>query len=166
MFMDRRSTFASMGNTDSESDALSDADTESVAVDESADFVVLDAVKPNTRLRTRSRLETCQTMLVEYGNQGGDGCLHEHNLCSQIYNVFHCLISSPDILSQHLCVNTYSIEQFKSNVFSQSYVTFNNLWHDFFYHLMIFHLLFRLIGINSFIDIILDFFMLGVWINL
>ena len=68
-----RSTFASMRNTDSESDAESDADTESVVVDESADSVVWDAVKPNARLRTRSRLETCQTMLVEYGNQGGDG---------------------------------------------------------------------------------------------
>ena len=69
----RRSTFASMRNTDSEFDAESDADTESVVVDESADSVVWDAVKPNARLRTRSRLETCQTMLVEYGNQGGDG---------------------------------------------------------------------------------------------
>ena len=69
----RRSTFASMRNTDSESDAESDADTESVVVDESADSVVWDAAKPNARLRTRSRLETCQTMLVEYGNQGGDG---------------------------------------------------------------------------------------------
>ena len=63
-----------MRNTDSESDTESDADTESVVVDESADSVVWDAVKPNARLRTRSRLETCQTMLVEYGNQGGDGC--------------------------------------------------------------------------------------------
>ena len=69
----RRSTFASMRNTDSESDAESDADTESAVVDESADSVVWDTVKPNARLRTRSRLETCQTMLVEYGNQGGDG---------------------------------------------------------------------------------------------
>ena len=69
----RRSTFASMRNTDSESDTESDADTESVVVDESADSVVWDAVKPSARLRTRSRLETCQTMLVEYGNQGGDG---------------------------------------------------------------------------------------------
>ena len=69
----RRSTFASMRNTDSESDEESDADTESVVVDESADSVVWDAAKPNARLRTRSRLETCQTMLVEYGNQGGDG---------------------------------------------------------------------------------------------
>ena len=68
-----RSTFASMRNTDSESDAESDADTESVVVDESADSVIWDAVKPNARLRTRSGLETCQTMLVEYGNQGGDG---------------------------------------------------------------------------------------------
>ena len=68
-----RSTFASMRNTDSESDTESDADTESVVFDESADSVVWDAVKPNARLRTRSRLETCQTMLVEYGNQGGDG---------------------------------------------------------------------------------------------
>ena len=61
-----------MRNTDSESDEESDADTESVVVDESADSVVWDAAKPNARLRTRSRLETCQTMLVEYGNQGGD----------------------------------------------------------------------------------------------
>ena len=68
----RRSTFASMSNTDSESDAERDADTKSVVVDESADSVVWDAVKPNARLRTRSRLETCQAMLVEYGNQGGD----------------------------------------------------------------------------------------------
>ena len=37
----RRSTFASMRNTDSESDAKSDADTESVVVDESADSVFL-----------------------------------------------------------------------------------------------------------------------------
>ena len=36
----RNSTFASMRNTDSESDAESDADTESVIVDESADSVV------------------------------------------------------------------------------------------------------------------------------
>ena len=68
----RRSTFALMRNTDSESGAESDADTESVAVDESTDSVVLDAVHPGARIRTRSRLETCQTMLVEYGNQGGD----------------------------------------------------------------------------------------------
>ena len=34
-----RSTFATMRNTDSESDAESDADTESVVVDESADSV-------------------------------------------------------------------------------------------------------------------------------
>ena len=69
----RRSTFASTRNTDSESDAESGADTESVVVDENADSVVWDAAKPKARLRTRSRLETCQTMLVEYGNQGGDG---------------------------------------------------------------------------------------------
>ena len=49
-----RSTFASMRNTDSESDAESDADTESVVVDENADSVVWDTVKPNARLRTRS----------------------------------------------------------------------------------------------------------------
>ena len=52
----RRSTFASMMNTDSVSDAVSDADTESVVVDESADSVVWDATKPDDRLRTRSRL--------------------------------------------------------------------------------------------------------------
>ena len=69
----RRSTFASMRNTDSESDAESDADTESVVVDESADSVVWDAIKPDARLRTRYCLETCKTLLVEYGNQGGDG---------------------------------------------------------------------------------------------
>ena len=69
----RRSTFASMRNTDSESDAESDADTESVVVDESADSVVWDAAKPNARLRKLGRLFTCLTMLVEYGNQGGDG---------------------------------------------------------------------------------------------
>ena len=62
-----------MTNTDRESDVESDADTESVVVDESADSVVWDAVKPNARLRTRRRLETYQTMLVEYGNIGGDG---------------------------------------------------------------------------------------------
>ena len=62
-----------MRNTDSESDAESNTDTESVVVDECADSVAWDAVKPDARLRTRSRLETCQTMLVEYGNQGGDG---------------------------------------------------------------------------------------------
>ena len=38
----RRSTFASIRNTDSESDAESDAITESVVVDESADSVVLE----------------------------------------------------------------------------------------------------------------------------
>ena len=65
----RRSTFASMRNTDSEFDAKNDADTESVVIDESADSVVWDAVKPNARLRTRSRLETCQTMLIEYGTK-------------------------------------------------------------------------------------------------
>ena len=69
----RRSTFASMRNTDSESDAESDTDTESVVVDESADSVVWDAIRPDARLRMQSRLETCQTMLVEYGNQHGDG---------------------------------------------------------------------------------------------
>ena len=69
----RHSAFASMRNTDSESDAESDADTGSVVVDESADSVICDAVQPGARLSTRSRLETCQTMLVEYGNQGGDG---------------------------------------------------------------------------------------------
>ena len=69
----RRSTFASMRDTESESDAESDADTESVVIDEGADSVVRDAVQPGARLRTPSRLETCQTMLVEYGNQGGDG---------------------------------------------------------------------------------------------
>ena len=62
-----------MRNTDSESDAESDADTESVVVDESADSVGWDAVQPGARLMTRNRIETCQTMLVEYGNQGGDG---------------------------------------------------------------------------------------------
>ena len=70
-YVHRRSTFASMRNTDSESDAESDADTESV--NESADSVVWGAVKPNARLRTPSHLETCQTMLVEYGNLVGDG---------------------------------------------------------------------------------------------
>ena len=69
----RRSTFASMSNTDSESDAESDDDTVSVVVNESADLVAWDAGRPDARLRTRSRLETCQTMLVEYGNQVGDG---------------------------------------------------------------------------------------------
>ena len=62
-----------MMNADSESDAESDADTESVVADESADSVVWDAAKPDARLRTRCHLETCQTMLVVYGNQGGDG---------------------------------------------------------------------------------------------
>ena len=38
--MCRRSTFTSIRNTDSESDAEIDADTESVVVDESADSVV------------------------------------------------------------------------------------------------------------------------------
>ena len=51
-----RSTFASMRNTDSESDAESDADTVSVVVDESADFVDWDAVQPGARLWTRSRI--------------------------------------------------------------------------------------------------------------
>ena len=40
----RRPTFASIRNTYSESDTVSDADTESVVVDESADTVVSDAV--------------------------------------------------------------------------------------------------------------------------
>ena len=62
-----------MKDTDSESDAESDADAEIVVVDESADSVVWDLVKPNARHRTRSRHETCKTMLVEYGNRGGDG---------------------------------------------------------------------------------------------
>ena len=54
----RRSTFASMRNTDSESDAESDADTESVVVDESADSVVWDAVKPNARREAALKLST------------------------------------------------------------------------------------------------------------
>ena len=62
-----------MRNTDSESDAESDADMESVVVGESADSYIWDAVQPVARLMTRRRLETCQTMLVEYGNQGDDG---------------------------------------------------------------------------------------------
>ena len=69
----RRSTFASVKNTDSEYDVEIDAETECVVVDESADSVSLDAGQPGARLRTRNRLETCQTMLVWYGNQGGDG---------------------------------------------------------------------------------------------
>ena len=44
----RHSTFASMRNTGSESDAESDADMESVVVDESTDSVVWDAVKPDS----------------------------------------------------------------------------------------------------------------------
>ena len=44
----RRSTFASMRNTDCESDAESNADMESVVVDESANSVVLDAAKPDS----------------------------------------------------------------------------------------------------------------------
>ena len=55
----RRSTSASMRNTDSESDAESDADTESVVVNESADSVVRDVAQPGARLRTGSRLEPC-----------------------------------------------------------------------------------------------------------
>ena len=50
-----------MRNTDSESDAESDANAKSVVVDESADSVVWKAVKPDVRLRTRNRLESCQT---------------------------------------------------------------------------------------------------------
>ena len=69
----RRPSFTSVRKTDSESDVESDTDTESVVVDESADSVVWDAVQPGDRLRTRRRLETDQTMLVEFGNQGGDG---------------------------------------------------------------------------------------------
>ena len=53
-----------MRNTDSESGAENDADTENVVVDESADSAVLDAVKPDARLRARSRLETCQTIII------------------------------------------------------------------------------------------------------
>ena len=44
----RRSTFASVRNMDCESDSESDADTESVVVDESADSVVWDAAKPDS----------------------------------------------------------------------------------------------------------------------
>ena len=57
--------FASIRNTDSDSYAEIDVDTKSVVVDESADFVVGNAVQPVARIRTRSRLETGQTMLVE-----------------------------------------------------------------------------------------------------
>ena len=67
-----RPTFASMRNTDCESDADSDTETESVVVDESADTFVGDAVQPSARLRTRSHLEACQAMLVEYENKGGN----------------------------------------------------------------------------------------------
>ena len=38
---------------------MSSTPIRSVVVNESADSVVWDAVKPNARLRTRSRLETC-----------------------------------------------------------------------------------------------------------
>ena len=68
----RRSTFAAMRNTDSEFDAVSAAVTESVVVDENADSVVWDVVKPDAIFWTRSRLGACQTMLVENGIQGGD----------------------------------------------------------------------------------------------
>ena len=63
-----RPRLASIKNTDSESDADSDADMENVVVDESADSVVWDADKQDS-----GHLETCQTMLVEYGNKAGDG---------------------------------------------------------------------------------------------
>ena len=46
--VNRWSTFASMRNKDSESDAESNAQTESAVVDERADSVVLDAVQPDT----------------------------------------------------------------------------------------------------------------------
>ena len=65
-------TFASMMNTDRESYVEIDVDAESVVVDESADFVVEDAVQPGARLRTRSRLEPGKTMMLEKGNQGGE----------------------------------------------------------------------------------------------
>ena len=45
----------------------------SVSLSMKVPTVAWDAVRPDARIRTRSRLETCQTMLVEYGNQGGDG---------------------------------------------------------------------------------------------
>ena len=54
-----RSTFASILNTDSESDLECDAVTEIVDVDECSNSVVWDAVQPGAGLRTRSRLETC-----------------------------------------------------------------------------------------------------------
>ena len=58
-------TIASMKNADGESYAKSDAHTECVVVDKSADSVDGDAVQLGARLRTRSRLETGQTMLVK-----------------------------------------------------------------------------------------------------
>ena len=61
----RRPEFSSMRNTNEESDAESNADTESIVVDESTYSVVGDAVQPSAKLRMRSRLETGQTMLVE-----------------------------------------------------------------------------------------------------
>ena len=65
----RRSTIASMGNTDSVSDAESDADTESVVVDESADSVVWDAVRPNARLRTRAALKHAKRCWLSTGTK-------------------------------------------------------------------------------------------------
>ena len=47
-----------MKTIDRESEEESDADTESVIVDKSTDSVVLNAVRPCARLRTRSSLET------------------------------------------------------------------------------------------------------------
>ena len=57
--------FVLIRNTHSVSDSESDADTESVVVDESAESVLGDAVHPNARLGTQSHFETSQTMLVD-----------------------------------------------------------------------------------------------------
>ena len=53
----RHPTFASMRNTDSESNAESDANTESVVLYESAESFVGDTVQPDVRLRTQSSLK-------------------------------------------------------------------------------------------------------------
>ena len=65
----RRSTFASMMNTDSESDAEIDADTESVVVDESVDSDAWDAVKPDARIRTRGALKHARRCWLSTGTK-------------------------------------------------------------------------------------------------
>ena len=77
-----RSTFASMRNTDSESDAESDADTEIVVVDESADSVVWDAAKPDSvREAALKHVRRCWLSTGTKVSTAEEHCISSQFLC-------------------------------------------------------------------------------------